>query len=197
MRDVFTAANRNNAAIYSLDPRGLAIGRVRHRRERRAASRIARALQVTQDTLAHRSPSETDGRAIVNRNDLAGGLAQIVRDSSVYYLIGYNSTQAPTDGKFHEIKVRVKRRGVDVRARKGLLGADRRGRRRATRRRRKRPSRFRHALASIATSVQAGKYVRTWLGTERGENGKTRVTLVWEPLPQPPGVRREQPGACR
>jgi hypothetical protein len=55
------------------------------------------------------------------------------------------------------------------------------------------------ALASIATSVQSGKYVRTWIGTERGENGKTRVTLIWEPLPpQGPllggGGRREQPG---
>jgi hypothetical protein len=34
-----------------------------------------------------------------------------------------------------------------------------------------------------------GKYVRTWLGTERGENGKTKVTLVWEPLAQPPVLR--------
>ena len=62
---------------------------------------------------------QTDGRAIVNRNDLAAGMKQIVRDTSAYYLIGYNSSQAPTDGKFHEIKVRVKRPGVQVRARKG------------------------------------------------------------------------------
>ena len=61
----------------------------------------------------------TDGRAIVNRNDLAAGMKQIIRDASGYYLLGYNSTQAPTDGKFHEIKVRVKRQGVEVRARKG------------------------------------------------------------------------------
>src|SRR5207302_183625 len=61
----------------------------------------------------------TDGRAIVNRNDLATGMKQITRDQSAYYLIGYNSTQAPADGKFHEIKVRVKRSGVQVRARKG------------------------------------------------------------------------------
>ena len=47
----------------------------------------------------------TDGRAIVNRNDLAGGMKQIIKDASGYYLIGYSSTQAPTDGKFHEIKV--------------------------------------------------------------------------------------------
>ena len=49
------------------------------------------------------------------------------------------------------------------------------------------------ALASIATSVQSGKYVRTWIGTERGENGKTRVTLIWEPLPR----RRRRERASR
>src|SRR5437899_5311381 len=62
---------------------------------------------------------QTDGRAIVNRNDLMAGMKQITKDSSAYYLIGYNSSQAPSDGKFHEIKVRVKRPGVQVRARKG------------------------------------------------------------------------------
>jgi hypothetical protein len=51
------------------------------------------------------------------------------------------------------------------------------------------------ALATIANSVQAGKYVRTWIGTEKGSNGKTRVTLVWEPMAASPGsVRREQAG---
>jgi len=55
------------------------------------------------------------------------------------------------------------------------------------------PKPIQQALASIATSVQAGKYVRTWLGTSRGDEGKTRVTLIWEPLSQPPGARREQP----
>ena len=81
---------------------------------------------MTQDTLRTLS-EQTDGRAIVNRNSLDQGLAQIVRDSSFYYLLGYNSTQAQNDGKFHEIKVRVKRSGVDVRARKGywaLTAAD-------------------------------------------------------------------------
>jgi hypothetical protein len=70
----------------------------------------------------------TDGRAIVNRNDIAVGMKQITRDSSAYYLIGYNSTQAPTDGKFHNIRVRVKRPGVQVRAQEGLLGAHAAGR---------------------------------------------------------------------
>ena len=39
--------------------------------------------------------TQTDGRAIVNRNDIAVGMKQITRDSSAYYLIGYNSSQAP------------------------------------------------------------------------------------------------------
>jgi VWFA-related protein len=191
LRDVFTAANRNNAAIYTLDPRGLtafeygideAVG----------PRQDARSLRLTQDTL-RTIAGETDGRAIVNRNDLAPGLAQIVRDSSYYYLLGYNSAQAPQDGKFHQITVRVRRRGADVRARKGYWALTADDITKATTVTPETPKPIQQALASIATSVQAGKYVRTWLGTSRGEAGKTRVTLIWEPLPQQPGVRRDQP----
>ena len=78
-------------------------------------------LNASIDTLRELAEN-TDGRAIVNRNDLGAGMKQIIRDSSAYYLVGYNSTQAPTDGKFHEIKVRVKRPGVQVRARARVTG---------------------------------------------------------------------------
>ena len=128
----------------------------------------------------------TDGRAIVNRNDMAAGMKQITRDASAYYLIGYNSSQAPTDGKFHEIKVRVKRPGVQVRARKGYWaltpGGDRARARAAESRGRRRRSKWR-SRPSIGPAV-ARRVVRTWIGTSRGENGKTRVTFVWEPLPE-------------
>jgi hypothetical protein len=49
-------------------------------------------------------------------------------------------------------------------------------------------------LASIADPVQSTRVIRTWMGTGRGENGRTQVTLVWEPVAGPPGARREQPG---
>ena len=192
MRDVFTAANRNNAAIYTVDPRGLAVGEFGID-ENIGPNQDRRTLQVTQGTLRTLA-EETDGRAIVNRNDLGPGLSQIVRDSSFYYLIGYNSSQAPTDGKFHEIKVQVKRRGVDVRARRGYWAMSVEETARAMAVTPETPKPIQQALASIAPSVQAGKYVRTWLGTTRGDAGKTRITLLWEPLPQPPGARREQPG---
>ena len=198
MRDVYDAANRNNTSIYSLDPRGLAVfeydindGGVN------APPGFAtdqRALRATQDTLRELSEN-TDGRAIVNRNTLAEGLAQVSRDSSFYYLIGYNSSQAPTDGKFHEIKVRVKRPNVDVRARKGYWAATASDIERSLKPAPEVAKPVQTALAAIAPVTKtAGKYVQTWIGTERGSNGKTRVTLVWEPLPPTPGVKREQPG---
>ena len=195
LRDVFTAANRNNAAIYTLDPRGLAPFEYGID-EAVGPNQDRRALQMTQDTLRSIA-DETDGRAIVNRNDLAPGLAQIVRDSSYYYLLGYNSSQAPADGKFHQITVRVKRRGVEVRSRKGYWALTPEEITRATRVTPDTPKPVQQALASIATSVQSGKYVRTWVGTARGEAGKTRVTLIWEPLPAPPGARANQPQAGR
>jgi VWFA-related protein len=191
LRDVFTAANRNNAAIYTLDPRGLAPFEYGID-EAVGPNQDRRALQMTQDTLRSIA-DETDAKAIVNQNDLAPGLAQIVRDSSYYYLVGYNSTQAPADGKFHQITVRLKRRGLDVRARKGYWALTAEDITRATRVTPDTPKPIQQALASIATSVQSGKYVRTWVGTARGDAGKTRVTLIWEPLPQPPGARRDQP----
>jgi VWFA-related protein len=130
LRDVYDVANRNNTAVYSLDPRGLApfeyglddlpFG------PPPSFATDRRALQMTQDTLRVLS-EETDGRAIVNRNTLEQGLADMVRDSSYYYLLGYTSSKTGNDGKFHPITVKVKRGGVDVRARKGywaLTAAD-------------------------------------------------------------------------
>lgn len=185
MRDVYAAANRNNASIYALDPRGLAAGEFDiddggfgGQPSLRASNR---ALQLTQDTLRTLA-DETDGRAIVNRNDLSKGLAQISRDASTYYLIGYTSTAAATDGKFHEIKVRVKRPGVEVRARRGYWAITAEDARRAATPAPVVTTPVQQALASIAPSVEAARFVRTWVGTEPGANGKTRVSMIWEPL---------------
>ncbi len=123
---VYEAANRNNTAIYTLDPRGLATGEFAMT-EGVGAQTDRLYLQSTLDTLRALS-SETDGRAIINRNDLEAGLKQVVQDSSAYYLLGYSSTNAAADGKFHEVKVRTKRSGVQDPGATRLLGADQGGR---------------------------------------------------------------------
>ena len=193
LRDVFEAANRNNASIYSLDPRGLAVFEFDLDDAQFGATPSfatdRRTLQMTTDTLRTLS-EETDGRAIVNRNTLAEGMAQIARDSSYYYLLGYNS-KAPTDGKFHQIKVRVKRRGVEVRARRGFWAASTADLEKIANPAKEIAKPIQMALASIAPAVQASRYVRTWVGSQRGEGGKTKVTVVWEPMPAPPGARRD------
>src|SRR5262249_22076300 len=77
-----------------------------------------RARLTTLRTLAE----ATDGLAIVDSNNLAAGMKRIVDDLSAYYLVGYYSS-GKLDGKFHSITVRVKRPGVQVRARRGYLAA--------------------------------------------------------------------------
>src|SRR6266540_2146145 len=79
MREVYATANRNNAAFYALDPRGLTPFEF-DINEGAGLEADKRALQATTDTLRVLA-DETDGRAIVQRNDLEKGLAQMVRDS--------------------------------------------------------------------------------------------------------------------
>jgi VWFA-related protein len=192
MREVYDAANRSNTAIYALDPRGLAAFEY-DINEGAGMQTDRKALQSSQDTLRVLA-GETDGRAIVNRNDLDAGLRQIVRDSSAYYLLGYNSTQAPTDGKFHAIKVRVKRPGAQVRARKGYWALTSEETARVNNPKPEAPAAVTAALSTLA-SASRRDIVRTWIGTSRGENGKTRVTLAWEPVTQAAGsaAAREDP----
>jgi VWFA-related protein len=189
LQDVFDAANRSNTSIYAVDPRGLSTGEfdISENVGMRLSQDALRSTMASIQTLAE----NTDGRAIVNRNDLAKGMEQIVRDSSAYYLLGYNSTQAPADGKFHAIRVRSKRPGVQIRARKGYWALTPAETMRATA-----PSKpgpppaVSKAIASI-TPVSGRRYVRTWFGTAPGDDGRTKVTFVWEPIAAAPGMKRE------
>jgi VWFA-related protein len=185
LREVFTAANRNNVAIYAIDPRGLATNEFDI--DQNIGGKLDRDyLASTMDTLRQLS-EESDGRAIVNRNDITVAMKQIVRDSSAYYLLGYTSTTGANDGKFHDIKVRVKRPGVQVRSRKGYWALTTEDVKRALAPPKEGPPKaVESALAAISTPSRA-RIVRTWIGTDKGQNGKTRVTFVWEPTPKTPG----------
>lgn len=192
LRLVFDAANRANAAIYAVDPRGLSTGEF-DIQDNVGLRQSAQSLRSTINTLQILAEN-TDGRAIVNRNDLARGMEQIVRDSSAYYLLGYNSSGAPQDGKFHPIRVRIKRPGVQVRARRGYWALSAEEAARATAPVKEGPpAEVSKALSSIVPTGGSRRYVRTWVGSERGENGRTRVTFVWEPIPAAPGVKRDEP----
>jgi len=188
LQRVFEEANRSNTAIYAVDPRGLSTGEfdIQDNVAGRASQDALRQTQNTLQVLA----GETDGRAIINRNDLATGLKQIVRDSSAYYLLGYNSTQSRSDGKFHPIKVRVRRPGVQVRARKGYWALTAVETARATAPPKPGPP---PAITRSLAGITAGadrRLIRTWVGTAPAEGGQTRVTVVWEGVAPAPGMQR-------
>jgi VWFA-related protein len=113
-------ANAANASFYPVDPRGLPVfdSPIENPLPLDADAANLRQRETTLRTIAE----NTDGIAIVNSNDLDRGLRRIAADLSSYYLLGYYSS-GKLDGKFHSITVRVKRPGVQVRARRGYLAA--------------------------------------------------------------------------
>ena len=131
-RQITEEANRANTSFYPVDPRGLVVFDEPIAKPTTgtppAGSTTVTPPSVDQSRLAARLTSlrtlaeATDGLAIVNSNDLDAGLRRVVGDLSSYYLLGYYSS-GKLDGKFHSITVRVKRPGVQVRARRGYLAA--------------------------------------------------------------------------
>ncbi len=63
----------------------------------------------------------TGGRAYVNGNDLTGAIRAAINDGEVTYTLGFYLDAASLDGKFHELKVRVKRASLDVRTQRGYF----------------------------------------------------------------------------
>jgi hypothetical protein len=194
MNRMFGELNRQNTSVYAVDPRGLAAFEY-DINQGIGIQQDAKSLRDSLDSL-HSIAANTDGRAIVNRNDLATGMKQIIRDSSGYYLLGYNSSQAPMDGKFHSIKVTVKRRGVDVRARKGYWAYTTDDVARAEAPRKSEVTTpVMTALSDLAAPMR-DRSAHFWIGTSRGSDGKTKVTFLWEPASAVPG-QRDQEAAAR
>jgi VWFA-related protein len=126
-------ANRANVSFYPIDPRGLAAydespvanAKINMLTGKYADPEPAVSPRGDLDKLTARVQSlralaeSTDGVAVVETNNLGAAMQKVADDLSSYYLIGYNSS-GKMDGKFHAITVRVKRPGVDIRARRGF-----------------------------------------------------------------------------
>jgi hypothetical protein len=63
----------------------------------------------------------TDGIAVFNTNDVAGAVRKLTNSLSAVYLLGYYSTNAANDGRYRQIKVRLKQGKADVSARPGYF----------------------------------------------------------------------------
>ena len=101
------AANRANATIYTIDPRGLVAGG--DLGEQVDPSQWSAYIQKSQDSLRTLA-DETGGIAVVNQNDFDKALKRIDADASDYYVLGYYSKN-PDPTK--------RRRAISVKATKG------------------------------------------------------------------------------
>ena len=99
----------------------------------------------------------------------------MVRELSAYYLLGYTSTIGARDGKFHPIQVRVKRPGVEVRARKGYWAfTEDEVRRASAPPKAGPPAEMSNALEELAGVVEPSsrRGVSVWIGSARGRGGE-------------------------
>jgi VWFA-related protein len=122
-RDILGEANRSNASFYPIDPRGLVVFDTPMGPDRPAPITVDAAMLRTRQEAMRTMAANTDGLAVITSNDLDRGLRRIADDLTSYYLLGYYSTNAKLDGRFRSLKVRVKRAGIDVRARRGYRAA--------------------------------------------------------------------------
>jgi VWFA-related protein len=115
MRELTLTANRANATIFTVDPRGLPgvvdAGQYLDQSEWRTY------IQKTQSTLRYIA-DETGGFAVVNDNDFEAAFKRIDAETSDYYVLGYYSTNPDTTKRVRSIKVNVNRPDVSVAARK-------------------------------------------------------------------------------
>jgi VWFA-related protein len=165
-KEAMEAANRGNVTIHVIDPRPLG------------------SVGFGGDDILRRIAFDTGGRAIVSTNDPERHLRSVMSDASFYYLVGYTPTRRTNDGKFHEIKVRVKRRGVTVTARRGYWAASEKELTAAAEAAAAPVNTaLVNALAAVTDAVTS-RSVAIWTGVAKGEAGRTRISFTWEPSPQ-------------
>jgi VWFA-related protein len=160
-RAIVNAANRNHVAIYPIDP-----------------NQDAGDADAMLEALAQ----QTGGYASINASDLSPALAQVTSDLDHHFIITFTS-QAPEDGRFRPVEVRVNRKGAQTRARAGYWTVD-------------------AALVAAVAKAEAPRstlpfrpsysspYIRPWIGMSRGASGLTKVTITWEPGAAPPRNQR-------
>jgi VWFA-related protein len=114
-RELTLTANRANASIYTIDPRGLAgttdAGQYVDQSEWRTY------LQKTISSLRYLA-DQTGGAAIVDTNDFVAELKKLDAETSDYYVIGFYSSNSDPKKRTRTLEVKVDRPNVEVSSRR-------------------------------------------------------------------------------
>jgi VWFA-related protein len=132
MKEAAMAIDRANVSVYPVDARGLIVSSTI--REAMPAPRNQGASGATYNLPPSESLNNTreidtmkllaewtGGRAFYNSNDIRGAVKQALEDAEVTYTLGFYPEEKELDGTYHELKVKVARKGADTRYRKGYF----------------------------------------------------------------------------
>jgi len=112
LAEVTRTANRANATLYTIDPRGLVAGADLD--EQLDPVEFGEHVRKTQDSLRVLA-EQTGGIAVVNQNNFDKALKRIDAETSDYYMLGYSSTNPDPMKRTRKIEVKVVNRpGVNV-----------------------------------------------------------------------------------
>ncbi|MEM7479808.1 MAG: VWA domain-containing protein [Acidobacteriota bacterium] len=122
-RELIAHANANRVTFYTLQASGL-VGRSSASAASRGSSRGG--SQVELDFIEQSNTTEplqmmaedTGGQSLFNTNNLKLAFERMATDFNDHYSLGYAPAHSG-DGRYHKIKVKVKRKGVKVRHRAG------------------------------------------------------------------------------
>ena len=129
LRAAINSAVLANLSIYTMDIRGLQAlppGGEAQSASLRGTSAYSGRSQMnaldsnfqTQETLVTLA-ADTGGKAFLDSNDFGRVFKGVQDDTSMYYLLGYHSTNTAKDGKYRRITVKVNRPDVKVDFRRG------------------------------------------------------------------------------
>ncbi len=129
LRAATASAVKANVSIYPVDVRGLeafppggqAQSASLHGQSAYSGASVLNDLNSnagSQETL-YTMAADTGGKAFMDTNDFSGVFSQVQKDSSIYYVLGYTSTNHLQDGRFRKLKVTVNRPDAKVEARSG------------------------------------------------------------------------------
>ena len=129
LRAAINSAVRANLAIYSVDTRGLqaigplgdaSTGSLRGSSGFNGAALTNNMNQnfATQEVMATLS-TDTGGKAFFDSNDFAPAFAQVQKDTSAYYAIGFHSANPAHDGKYRKLTIRIDKPGIKLEYRPG------------------------------------------------------------------------------
>ena len=134
LRRLTDLANRSSVVIYSIDTKGLQVlgptaadntSGMSAQQMTEQYSKMSQANFESQDGLVALA-RETGGFAILNNNDINAGVNKVMKDNESYYLLGFDPDDEQFEvkyrNKFHAIKIKLKRPGLQVRTRSGYFG---------------------------------------------------------------------------